>query len=200
MGRRGRGSRRPGVMGQFSSSRRPHLDCCRRREYCDGRCVVRRRRSSPCPGRRPGAGHGRGARGGAAAITAQPLPPGSSSLPLVATRFLFSSLGGGVRPLLGDLPCSRFKGGYGLKVLSPVSRVEASPRVLGQIAAGAYSSLYFVFFRSVFGYFLLFPPSLLLLLSVWVLPSRKSSPSTLPWLSPALRILVVLMSSNLRNN
>lgn len=167
-------------MGQFSSSRLPHLDCCRRREYCDGRCVVRRR-SSPCPGRRPGAGHGRGARGGAAAITAQPLPPGSSSLPLVATRFLSSSLGGGVRPLLGDLPCSRFKGGYGLKVLRPVSRVEASPRVLGQIAAGAYSSLYFVFFRSVFGYFLLFPLSFLLLLSVWVLPSRKSSPS---WLSP----------------
>lgn len=139
MGRRGRSSLRPGGMGQFSLSRRPHLGCCRRQEDCDGPCVVRGRRRA-CTGRRPGAGHGRGARGGAAAITAQPLPPGSSSLPLVAIRSLSSLLGGGVRPLLGDLPASRLRGGSGLKgILLPVSRVEASARALGQIAARAYS-------------------------------------------------------------
>lgn len=88
-------------MGQLSPFRRSQLGCCHRQEDGDGLCVAWGRRS-PCPGRQPGAGHGPGARGGAAAITAQPLPPGSSSLPLVAARSLSFPLIGGVRPLHGD--------------------------------------------------------------------------------------------------
>lgn len=107
---------RPGGMGWLSPSRHPQLGCCYGQGDCDcdGLCVARGRRS-PCPGRRPGAGHGRGARGGAAAITAQPLPPGSSSLLLVAIRSLFSPLSSGARSLPGDFMAPRFRGGDGLR-------------------------------------------------------------------------------------
>lgn len=99
--------------GSFNPSRRPRRGRCRRPEDCDGLCIAGDRRS-PCPGRRPGAGHGRGARGGVAAITAQPLPLGSSSLSLVAVRSISSAFGCDVRPLPRDLLASRFRGADGL--------------------------------------------------------------------------------------
>lgn len=77
----------------------------------------------------------------------------------------------------------RFRGGDGLRGIPlPISRVEASRRTLGQ----GVQLLHFVFFRSVFGFFL-FPLSLfLLLLSVWVLPDNDEEPLALSSLSPAL--------------
>lgn len=170
-------------MEPFSPSRRPHLGYCRRQEDCDGRCVVRGRRSL-CPGRRPRAGHGPGARGGAAAITAQPLPPGSSSPPSVAARSLSSPLGGSVRPLRRDLLASGFGGGDVVwRVycsLFPVWRPLPWPWVKSQLGRRVPA---FCLFPECL---LLLPFPSLLLLSVWVLPNRKSIPSTLPWLNPAL--------------
>lgn len=177
-------------MGPLSPSRRPHCGCCRGQEDCDGLCVAGYRRS-PCPGRRPGAGHGQGARGGAAAITAQPLPPGSSSLPLVAARSISSPLGCGVRPLPGNLLASTLRGGDGFGGY-PASYFPCGGlyQGLGLNLIQGVQSLHFVFFRSVFDCFFLF-----LLpyprLSVWVLPYTTSSSTTLSWLNPALRIRVV---------
>ena len=74
------------------------------------------------------------------------------------------------------LLASRFRGGNGLRgILLPISRAEASTRALGQ----GVEFLHFVFFRSVFGFFL-FPLSFLLLFSFWVLPNMTSSLSPCP--------------------
>lgn len=143
---------RPGGMVQLRLSRRPHPGRGRRREDWDELCGTRGRRS-PCPGQRPGAGHGWGARGGTAAITAHPLPPGPSVLLFVAAWSLSSPLGSGARPLPGGLLATSFRGGNSLgTVLRSVSHMEASARAFAR-------SLRFVIFRSVFGcYFCCFSP------------------------------------------
>lgn len=107
-------------------------------------------------------------RGGAAAITAQPLPPGSSSLPLVAARSISSPLGCGVRPLPGNLLASRFRGGDGLGggvSCSLVSLVEALVGPWVKTHPGCTVSTFCIFPECLWLLLSLLPFPLL---SVWV--------------------------------
>lgn len=185
LGRPGRGCPRLSGMGWGSSAlpAAPTVAAVAGKET-DRLCVAGDR-SSPCPGRRSGAGHGTGAGGGAAAITAQPLPSGSSQLPRWQRdpSPLPSAVVSGLYP---GTVCPQDTGvATALAgVLLPLYFVEASTQALGQIAARVYSPC-ILSFSGVSGCFFLFlspsPCSV-----VQVLPNRKSSPSTLSSLNPPL--------------